>query len=836
MYRTSFTSMESDNTLEELKLWLDSHGEARAPASESEPVTIFHSTQNSEIIIELMRYKLYHAYNNTDPYWSSERDKWKAQYECLLGDVRKTCIPESPGHSTCMKGGTLSLYGCNIFRHNISSIATQINNLALGFSMAKILKQTAGIYRCATDDKVPEAQEHLQRELDTVLSERDFEKSELGKIKTRVDQLQSEKSELTALVEKQASDFQALQKDAADSAKLRSAIEILKGEVKAGVSRFNTNKIASKAVLETITSQYSALEAFVKFQLESIPKEDGSREREDLDKEADGYRHRRLQVLMKLKEFNSAEPLAKDILDWRISNLGKKSKDTQEVFMDYCKILEERKQFPAVAIEYENAWSDDNWANSKFKGKVGKELARLHYTQEDWEKAVVWYSKVADHRLNHGGKKGAAKSALKMASVQLQIARQLSPSSIDTLGKIWDMVPKDRKFNPKNTLHDSVLSCGQKLATDFITAGKDDEAKPILMVIWRGLDEKSKKHIAIKLATAHLLVGNLRRLGGDDHHGDLDTIQEWIVQRTKDAGSVERSLQYQHQLGCVQPSRGDAQDAENKPQKTWARGIKEEELASSHLTIQFGWGNARAITDSGDQQNEAKDIFQKLWDALKTSPGPRDPSTLSRAIVVLTIGRLLGELLLPEVAADGQGLGEKQKADYVEADKVLSSAWNEALPKMSQFISMRQVKAMADLLWVGDAYGESLMHTGHPSEAVSVLKRVLQWRKAWYMTSDELTHTSQLLNDARNALRAVPMAAEESTTNHALPGSKQPEQLNTPGNTPTNKNTRPAKCKKTRPAKTRPAKSKKTLPARSKKRRRSSKPRSLKALHWIATT
>ncbi|OBT54682.1 hypothetical protein VE04_07728 [Pseudogymnoascus sp. 24MN13] len=790
-YLSSMTPEEE--ILGELRARLYDLGEARAYAPRSSTLELYQLSlyggtglRITDIIVELLRNQL-HATKES----SRLREHWTACRDNLLKTLRTpwgTCAANA-GSRKCLGGSS----GCEMCRYSILSIASQLNTLTLGFAGTTFAPE--GTYRevqgqenessppddnrpsksdleavqkelSSTKSKLLEAEENsrclekvqelTQEELKTLKTELEDAKKEVETQKIELDNakkgLQTLKIELEN-AKKKATDLRGSREQ------FRTAYHNMANRTNECIRVLTSDKGNSKTKKDTILTAtmrkdiltvslelYDALNKDVTSRLQALPKQHSSDEdtnrRRALEQEALGHQHGRVKTLMKMGKHKEAEETAKRVLYDRRKHLGKDSEKTQDIFKDYCVILEKGvgEKLNAVEWEYLQVWFDDSLMDDKFRDGAGISLAQLSQRRDQIDESALWYRKVATRRLARDDVNGAANAALKMVAAQKSF--HLSSESVETLRKIWG---KAADIN----LTDDVLSCGQELGQFFVSVGNYKEAKEVLLVVWKALEKRSgNEYIDRCIKTALTLVSTIGHLPNDDG-GELDELYKSIAKLAEEKGDKKISLQHQYQLGLAQLSRMETGDSEKTLKAAWEEAKAAAELGVNNvLTIQIGWSYGRAILSQPGRDADAMDVFRLLCKTALLPIGHKkdDSRPLALTVANLTIGRSYAELLIAD--AEAWKDKEKQMATYKSAKETLRMVWNEASPRVDKILGDRNLDALTDLLWIGDSYGECLTYLRDPSKAITVLTDVFNLRSKWTTNTSDIETTSELLKEA----------------------------------------------------------------------------------------
>ncbi|OBT47583.1 hypothetical protein VE00_02904 [Pseudogymnoascus sp. WSF 3629] len=785
------SNMTPEDILDELKARLYDLGEARAYAPRSSTLELYQlslygttSLRITDIIVELLRNQL-HATKES----SHRRKYWTDYRDSLLESLRTPWgqCASNTGSRNCPGGSS----GCETCRYSILSIASQLNTLTLRF--AETIFAPEGTYRevqgqenessrsdnrssnpdleavqrelASTKSKLSEAeektrclekeQEQTQKELQALKIELEDAKKELQTQKT---ELENAKKKSSNLLENR-DQFRTAYQDMVNM--INRCITVL-------ISDKGNCKVRKEIILTVSLEHYDALNKGVTFQLQTLSKQhsldEEANRRKALEQEALKHQHGRVKTLMKMEKHKEAEETAKSVLYNRRKDLGKESERTQDIFKDYCEILEKTAKLDMVEWEYLQVWHDDSLKKDKFRYGAGISLAQLHQRRDQIDESALWYRKVATRRLDREDVNGAANAALKMVVAQKSF--HLSSESVETLRKIWKKAD--------NNLNDDVLSCGQELGQFFISVGKYEEAKDVLLAVWKALQKcNGNEYIDRGIEVALALVSTIGQLPNDDG-SDLDNLHKSIAKLAEDKGDKKVSLQHQYYLGCSQLRRMDAGGSEKTLKAAWEEAKAAAELGVNNVfTIQIGWDYGQAILAQPGRDADAMEVFRALClSALLPITKKKDDSrTLSRTLAQttanLTIGRSYAELLIADAEACKNE--EKQMATYKSAKDVLQSVWDEASPRVDKILEDRNSSALTDLLWIGDSYGECLTYLSAPSKAITVLTEVSNLRNNRTANAGEIETTAGLLKDAHEALsRLKPVDSGKKTTDRKV--------------------------------------------------------------------
>ncbi|KFY58622.1 hypothetical protein V496_06054 [Pseudogymnoascus sp. VKM F-4515 (FW-2607)] len=771
--------MPEEEILGELRARLYDLGEARAYAPRSSTLEMYQLSlyggtglRITDIIVALLRNQL-HATKESPRL----REHWTAYRDKLLEALRVpwSGCARNTGSKKCLGGSS----GCEVCRYSILSIASQLNTLALGFAgttfasegtdrevqgqknescspnnrsskpdLEAVQKELA-----LTKSKLLEAEENsrclekvqelTQKEQQILKIELEDAKKELQTLNTELEDAKKELQTLNTELENAKTEASDIQKNREQyMTAYRNMTETINKCIKVLISDKGNSKARKDIILAVSLEHYDALDKDVTFRLETLskqhPPDEDTKQRKALEQEALEHQHGRVKTLMKMDKHKEAEETAKSVLDNRRKNLGKDSEKTQDIFKDYCVILEKGVRLEAVEWEYLQVWFDDSLKDDKFRDGAGISLAELSQRRDQIDESALWYRKVAIRRLARLDVKGAANAALKMVATLMSF--HLSSESVDTLRKIWEKADIN--------LSDDVLSCGQELGQFFVSIGKYKEAKDVLLAVWKALQKCSgDEYIDRRIMTALALVSTIGQLPDDDG-GDLDELYKSIADLAKVKGDKKVSLQHQYQLGCVQLSRMNTKEAETTLKAAWeeAKAAAPEGLGANNiLTIQIGWSYGQALLSQPDRDADAKEVFKVLCKAALVQK--RDDSrTLAQTVANLTIGRSYSELLLADAEACKDE--ERQLATYKLARDTLRNVWDEASLRVVKILEDRNLDALKDLLWIGDSYGECLTYLSAPTKAIAVLTEVLNLRKKWTTDTSEIETTSELLKEA----------------------------------------------------------------------------------------
>lgn len=785
------SNMTPEDILDELKARLYDLGEARAHALRSPTLELYQlslyagtSLRITDIIVELLRNQL-HATKES----SHRRKYWTDYRDSLLESLRTPwgqCASKS-GSQKCLGGSS----GCETCRYSIRSIASQLNTLTLRFAETTFAPE--GTYQevqgqenessrsdnrssnpdleavqmelATTKSKLSEAeektgclekeQEQTQKELQTLRIELEDAKKELQTQKTG---LENAKKKASNLLENR-DQFRAAYQDMVDT--INRCITVL-------ISDKGNNKVRKEIILTVSLEHYDALNKGVTFQLQTLSKQhsldEETNRRKALEQEALKHQHGRVKTLMKMEKHKEAEETAKSILYNRRKDLGKESEKTQDIFNDYCEILEKAVKLDMVEWEYLQIWYDSSLKKNKFRDGAGISLAQLNQRRDQIDESALWYRKVATRRLDREDVNGAANAALKMVVAQKSF--HLSSESVETLKRIWKKAD--------NNLNDDALSCGQELGQFFISVGKYEEAKDILLAVWKALQNRNgNEYIDRCIEVALALLSTIGELPNDDG-GDLDNLHKSIAKLAEDKGDKKISLQHKHYLGCAQFSRMDTRGSEKTLKAAWEEAGAAAELGVNNvLTIQIGWDYGQAILAQPGREAEAMEVFRVLClssllpIAKKKDDSRTSSRTLAQTTANLAIGRSYAELLIADAEACKNE--EKQMATYKLAKDVLQRVWDEASPRVDKIREDRNSSALMDLLWIGDSYGECLAYLSGPSMAITVLTEVYNLRRSWTANAGEIETTARLLKEAHEALsRLKPVDSGRRTTDRKV--------------------------------------------------------------------
>ncbi|OBT90054.1 hypothetical protein VE02_02512 [Pseudogymnoascus sp. 03VT05] len=695
--------------------------------------------------IELLRNKM-HATKDS----FRRQEHWTACRDTLLKALKTPWGPcaSNTGSRKCLGGSS----GCETCRYSILSIASQLNTLALGF--AGTTSAPGVTYREVQgqdNESSPSDNRPSMPDLEAVREELESTKSKLLEAEENSRSLEKNTKKDASDLLRNREQFRTAYHDMANT--IKKCITVLTSDKGEGNSETRKN-----IILTVSLEHYDALDKDVTFQLQTLPMQQHSQneetnQRKALEQEALRHQHGHVKTLIQMDRHKEAEETAKSVLYNRREHLGKESGETQDIFRDYCMILEKGVKLDEVELEYMQLWLDNSLKNDEFRDGAGISLAQLSKRRDQIDESAIWYKKVATRRLARLDVNGAANAALEMLVAQKSF--HLSSESVETLKKIWEKADIN--------ISGDVLSCGQELGQFFVSVGIYKEAKDVLLAVWKALQKFSgDEYINRRSMTALALVSIIGQLPDDDR-SDFEELYKSIVDLAKVKGDKKISLQYQHQLGCVQLSRRYMGDSEKTLKAAWeeAKAAAPEGLGENDvLTIQIGWSYGRAILSQHGRDAHAMKAFRDLClaallpirqkeDFRIMAQKKDDSRTLAQTIAGVTIGRSYAELLITDAEACKDE--EKQRATYTSAKDVLQSVWDEVSLRVDKIHEDRNLDALTDLLWIGDSYGECLTYLGVPEKAITVLTGVLNLRNKWTTNAGETETTSELRKEAIDA-------------------------------------------------------------------------------------